>query len=205
VDCDQSRVTRFAVCRYTLEETPVPQLLRAILPLVLTAGMLWPSASAQALQTAQADDPDARLRAQGLTLPDAAAPVANYVRAVRSGNLVFLAGHGECGPALRGKVGAGVSVEEAYASARRVGLCLLSSLKAEIGDLKKVKRIVKVLGMVNSAADFTDQPKVVNGCSDLLVSIFGDRGRHARSAVGMASLPQGIAVEIEMIVELAEP
>jgi enamine deaminase RidA (YjgF/YER057c/UK114 family) len=203
VDCDQDRVARFAVCGHTLEETPpVPQLLRAVLPLVLTAGVLWPSGSAQA---AQADDPEARLRAQGLTLPDAAAPVANYVRAVRSGNLVFLAGHGECGPALRGKVGAGVSVEEAYASARRVGLCLLSSLKAEIGDLKKVTRIVKVLGMVNSAADFTDQPKVVNGCSDLLVSIFGDRGRHARSAVGMAALPQGIAVEIEMIVEVAEP
>jgi enamine deaminase RidA (YjgF/YER057c/UK114 family) len=191
-----------AVWRHTLEETPVPHLLRAIRLLVLAAGVLSPPASALA---AQADDPEARLRAQGLTLPDAAAPVANYVRAVRSGNLVFLAGHGECGPALRGKVGAGVSVEEAYASARRVGLCLLSSLKAEIGDLKKVKRIVKVLGMVNSAADFTDQPKVVNGCSDLLVSIFGDRGRHARSAVGMASLPQGIAVEIEMIVEVAEP
>ena len=180
----------------------MPHSLRAILPLVLAAGVLSPSASTLA---AQGDDPEARLRAQGLTLPDAAAPVANYVRAVRSGNLVFLAGHGECGPALRGKVGAGVSVEEAYASARRVGLCLLSSLKAEIGDLKRVTRIVKVLGMVNSAADFTDQPKVVNGCSDLLVSIFGDRGRHARSAVGMASLPQGIAVEIEMVVEIAEP
>ena len=177
----------------------MPHVLRTILPLVLSAGMLSSTPSASA---AQDEDPDARLRAQGLTLPDAAAPVANYVRAVRTGNLVFLAGHGECGQALRGKVGAGVSVEEAYASARRVGLCLLSSLKAEIGDLKKVKRIVKVLGMVNSAADFTDQPKVVNGCSDLLVSIFGDRGRHARSAVGMVSLPQGITVEIEMVVEV---
>ena len=178
----------------------MPHLLRAVLPIALAAGVLSSSPSVLAAQAPE--HPEARLRDLGLALPEVAAPVANYVRAVRTGNLVFLAGHGECGTPLRGKVGGGVSVEDAYASARRVGLCLLSSLKAEIGDLGKVRRVVKVLGMVNSAADFADQPKVVNGCSDLLVAIFGDRGRHARSAVGMASLPQGIAVEIEMVVEV---
>jgi enamine deaminase RidA (YjgF/YER057c/UK114 family) len=132
------------------------------------------------------------------------APIANYVKAVRTGNLVFLAGHGECANAVTGKAGGGVSVDSAYASARRVGLCLLTSLKAEIGDLRKVKRVVRVLGMVNSTADFTDQPRIINGCSDLLVAVFGERGRHARAAVGMASLPQGITVEIEMVVEVAD-
>jgi len=147
-------------------------------------------------------DPEAKLKELGLTLPDAARPVANYVPAVRVGNLVFLSGHGECGEQLKGKAGGGVSVEDAYNSARRVGLCLLSSLKNEIGDLRKVRRVVKLLGMVNSAPDFGDQPKVINGCSDLLVSVFGDRGRHARSAVGMGALPSNITVEIEMIVEV---
>src|SRR6185503_11497057 len=99
-------------------------------------------------------------------------------------------------------VGAGVTLEQAYASARRVGLCLLSSLKAEVGDLRKVRRVVKVLGMVNAAPDFADHPKVINGCSDLMVEVFGERGRHARSAVGMGSLPGNISVEIEMIVEV---
>lgn len=158
-------------------------------------------------QTAHAksgDHPEARLKELGLTLPEPAAPVANYVRAVRTGHLVFLAGHGECSAALTGKVGQAVTLDDAYASARRVGLCLLSSLKKEIGDLAKVQRVVKVLGMVNAAPDFADHPKVINGCSDLMVAIFGERGRHARSAVGMGSLPSGISVEIEMIVEVAE-
>jgi enamine deaminase RidA (YjgF/YER057c/UK114 family) len=150
------------------------------------------------------DHPEARLKALGLTLPEPAAPVANYVRAVRTGNLVFLAGHGECGQALTGKVGQGVALDDAYASARRVGLCLLSSLKKEVGDLARVRRVVKVLGMVNAAPDFADHPKVINGCSDLMVAIFGERGRHARSAVGMGSLPSGISVEIEMIVEVSD-
>jgi enamine deaminase RidA (YjgF/YER057c/UK114 family) len=117
---------------------------------------------------------------------------------------VFLAGHGECTPGQTGKVGAGVTIEQGYASARRVGLCLLSSLKAEIADLRKVRRVVKVLGMVNAAPDFRDHPKVINGFSDLMVSAFGERGRHARSAVGMGSLPSDITVEIEMIVEVAD-
>jgi enamine deaminase RidA (YjgF/YER057c/UK114 family) len=149
-------------------------------------------------------DPEAKLKALGLTLPEPARPVANYVRAVRTGNLVFLAGHGECSNAQTGKAGGGVTLDAAYASARRVGLCLLSSLKQEIGDLRKVRRVVKVLGMVNATSEFADHPKVVNGFSDLMVEVFGDRGRHARSAVGMGSLPGNITVEIEMIVEVAD-
>lgn len=171
-----------------------PRLI--VLALTLSAG----AAHAQG-----ADDPEGRLRALGYTLPAASTPIANYVKSVRTGNLVFLAGHGECGTRLKGKVGAEVSIDSAYASARRVGLCLLTSLKVEIGDLRKVKRVVKVLGMVNSAPDFTDQPRVINGFSDLIVAVFGDRGRHARSAVGMAALPQGMSVEIEMVVEVATP
>ncbi|HVR69658.1 MAG TPA: RidA family protein [Vicinamibacteria bacterium] len=151
-----------------------------------------------------ADDPEARLKGLGLTLPEPAAPVANYVRAVRTGNLVFLAGHGECSSAQTGKVGRDVTLENAYASARRVGLCLLASLKQEVGDLRKVRRVVKVLGMVNAAPDFADHPKVINGFSDLMVAVFGERGRHARSAVGMGSLPGNISVEIEMVVEVAD-
>lgn len=168
--------------------------------LALLAFTLTLTAAAAHAQTAE--DPEGRLRALGLSLPESARPIANYVPAVRSGNLVFLSGHGECGDALRGKAGADVSIDDAYASARRVGLCLLSSLKAEINDLRRVRRIVKVLGMVNSAPHFGEQPKVINGCSDLMVSVFGERGRHARSAVGMGALPQGITVEIEMIVEI---
>jgi enamine deaminase RidA (YjgF/YER057c/UK114 family) len=148
-------------------------------------------------------DPEARLTELKLVLPPLEAPIGNYVRVVRAGNLLFLAGHGECGDNfLTGKVGGGVTIEQAYASARHTGLCLLATLKAELGDLRKVKRIVKVFGMVNATAQFKDHPKVINGCSDLLVAIFGDRGRHARSAVGMASLPSDASVEIEMVVEI---
>lgn len=148
-------------------------------------------------------DPEARLREMQLSLPKPGAPVANYVSAVRSGSLLFLAGHGECGDKfLTGKVGRGVTVEQAYASAKETGLCLLATLKAELGDLRRVRRIVKVLGMVNATPDFTDHPKVINGCSDLLVAVFGERGRHARSAAGMSSLPFDVTVEIEMVVEI---
>lgn len=175
---------------------PRPVLLAA---LVVSAPLLLPSTAA-----AQYPDPEAKLLSLGLTLPTPAAPVANYVRAVRTGNLVFLAGHGECSAEgrLTGKVGSERTIEEGYASARRVGLCLLASLKQEIQDLRKVQRIVKVLGMVQSADDFTDQPRVMNGFSDLMVEVFGDRGRHARSAVGMNALPANISVEIEMVVEV---
>jgi enamine deaminase RidA (YjgF/YER057c/UK114 family) len=154
---------------------------------------------------AQTPDPEAKLKELGLTLPAPQKPIANYVSAVRTGNLVFLAGHGPAlpwGKGATGKVGKDLTVAEAAVAARNVGLNLLASLKAEIGDLRKVKRIVKVLGMVNSAPGFGEQPEVMNGFSDLMVSVFGDRGRHARSAVGMAELPRGLAVEIEMVVEV---
>jgi enamine deaminase RidA (YjgF/YER057c/UK114 family) len=149
--------------------------------------------------------PEERLAALGIELPTPPAPVANYVRAVTTGNLVFLAGHGPLkadGTYVTGRLGKDISLEEGYEAARLTAIAMLASLKAEIGNLDRVKRIVKVTGMVNSDPAFTDQPKVINGCSDLLVEIFGDEGKHARAAVGMASLPIGIAVEIEMVVEV---
>lgn len=148
-----------------------------------------------------------KLKQLGFTIPKPPAPVANYVRAVRTGNLVFLSGAGpvtEGGVWITGKLGGDLKIEDGYKAAQLCALNLLASLKAEIGDLDKVARIVKVLGMVNSAPTFTDQPKVINGCSDLLVDVFGERGRHARSAVGMGALPMNIAVEVEMVVEVKE-
>jgi len=155
----------------------------------------------------QAQDVDKKLKEQGIELFKPTAPMANYVKAVRVGNLIFLAGHGPTkadGTNITGKVGKDLTLEEGYAAARQTGIAMLSSLKAEIGDLNKVKRIVKVLGMVNCTENFTDQPKVINGFSDLMVAVFGDKGKHARSAVGMISLPSNIAVEVEMIVEVVE-
>jgi enamine deaminase RidA (YjgF/YER057c/UK114 family) len=148
---------------------------------------------------------EARLKELGLKLPTAATPVANYVSAVRTGNLVFLSGHGplrDDGTMITGKLGAELGTEEGYEGARQVALVLLSSLRAEIGDLNKVKRVVKLLGMVNCTPEFIEHPKVINGASDLLVEVFGDKGKHARSAVGMNALPMNICVEIEMIVEV---
>ncbi len=151
-------------------------------------------------------DAESRLLEMGLTLPSPPEPVANYVRAVRSGNLVFLAGHGPMQPDgtyITGKVGVDMTVEEGYQAARLTGLALLASLRAEIGDLNLVTRIVKVNGMVNAPDDFTEQPNVINGCSDLFVEVFGPEiGKHARAAVGMSSLPIGIAVEIDAVVEV---
>ncbi|MGE0439587.1 MAG: RidA family protein [Gemmatimonadales bacterium] len=155
--------------------------------------------------TVAAQGAEARLRELKITLPEVAPPLANYLPAVRSGNLVFLAGHGPAqpwGPTATGKVGRDLTVEQGYEAARNVGINLLASLKAEVGSLDKVRRIVKVLGMVNSAEGFGQQPEVINGFSDLMVSVFGPRGKHARSAVGMAALPRGLSVEIEMIVEV---
>ena len=148
-----------------------------------------------------------KLRELGLELPDTPKPMANYVPAARSGNLVFLSGHGpfkEDGTLITGKVGTDRTWEQGDEAAKRVTLGLLSSLKAEIGDLDKVRRVIKLLGMVNCASDFEDQPKVINGASDLLVALFGEKGKHARSAVGMNALPMNISVEIEMIVEVEE-
>ena len=150
-------------------------------------------------------NPEAQLEKLGIQLPEVSAPVANYVRAVKTGNLLFLSGSGPKkadGSYITGKVGADLTIEQGYEAARITGINHLATLKAELGDLKRVKRIVKVLGMVNSSTEFTDQPKVINGFSDLMVEVFGERGKHARSAVGMASLPIGIAVEIELIVEV---
>ncbi len=149
-----------------------------------------------------------KLTALGLTLPPIPTPIANYVPAVRSGNLVFISGHGPVTMVdgkvsyIRGKVGRELTVEQGYEAAKIVTLNMLQSLKGVIGDLDKVRRIVKLLGFVNCTEDFPDQPKVINGASDLLVELYGDRGRHARSAVGMYQLPFGIAVEIEMVVEV---
>jgi len=158
------------------------------------------------VSSAQRADPEARLAELGIQLHEPGPPVANYVKAVTAGSLVFLAGHGPAKPDggyVTGKVPVDLSIEEGYQAARLTAIDLLSSLKAEIGDLSRVKRIVRVFGMVNSAPDFGQQPQVINGASDLLVEVFGpDRGKHARAAVGMAALPVGIAVEIEMVVEI---
>ena len=150
---------------------------------------------------------EAKLAELGLTLPSPPAPVANYVRAVPVGNLVFLSGHGPSRDgtfAFQGKVGAERTVEEGYEAARLVMLNVLASLKEVIGDLDRVERIVKLLGMVNCTEDFGQHPQVINGASDLLVALYGERGRHARSAVGMQSLPSQITVEIEMIVQIRD-
>ena len=146
-----------------------------------------------------------RLKELGIELATPTSPMANYVNAVRTGNLLYLAGKGPGLPGKplpTGKVGRDFTVEQAYVHARETGLSLIAVMKAELGDLDRVKRIVKVLGMVNAIPEFGNQPEVINGCSDLFVEVFGDRGRHARSAVGMGSLPRGIPVEIEVIVEV---
>src|SRR5262252_2333842 len=145
------------------------------------------------------------LQELGIELPKTTSPMANYVNAVRAGDLLFLAGNGPGVPGQPwpvGKVGRDFTKEQGYEYARQTGLSLIAVMKAELGDLDRVKRIVKLLGMVNCTPDFGEQPEVINGCSDLFVSVFGDRGRHARSAVGMGSLPRGIPVEIEVIVEI---
>jgi len=150
-------------------------------------------------------DPEARLKALGIELPAPPSPVANYVNGVRTGDLIFLAGKGPKradGSEITGKLGDEISIELGYEGARLTAINQLAVLKAMLGDLKKVKRVVKVLGMVNSTPDFIEQPAVINGFSDLIVEVFGERGKHARAAVGMASLPRGQSVEIEMIVEV---
>jgi len=150
---------------------------------------------------------EAKLKEMGIVLPPAVKPVANYVPAVRTGNLVFLSGHGpfkEDGSLITGKVGSDLTTEQGYEAARRIAIGLLGSLKAEIGDLDKVQRVVKLLGLVRCTPEFPDPPKVINGASDFLVEVFGDKGKHARSAVGTNALPLNIAVEIEMIVAVED-
>jgi enamine deaminase RidA (YjgF/YER057c/UK114 family) len=160
-----------------------------------------------ALASAQAQSPgsaEARLKEKNITLPAESAPVANYVNAVRVGNLLFMAGNtagAEWTP--KGKVGKDLTVEQGYQAARQAGVIMLSKVRAALGSLDRVKRVVKVLGMVNSADGFGDQPKVINGFSDLIVEVFGESiGKHARSAVGMAGLPGNSPVEVEMILEV---
>lgn len=170
-----------------------------------------PSTGDQPESYPQADlydyDVEQKISELDITLSEPSVPVANYVNSVRTGNLVFMAGKGPSIPEggyVSGKLGKDLTVEQGYDAAKLVAAAQLSALKAEIGDLNNVVRIVKVLGMVNCTDDFGDQPEVINGFSDTMVEVFGDRGKHARAAVGMASLPRNIAVEIEMIVEVSE-
>lgn len=152
-----------------------------------------------------AQSPEAKLSSLGITLPTVKKPVANYVNLVQTGNLLFLSGKGPTKPDgtdITGKLGSDLTIEQGYEAARFVAINHLAVLKDYLGDLGRVKRVVKVLGMVGSESHFTDQPKVMNGYSDLMVAVFGDKGRHARSAVGMVALPNNIAVEVEVIVEI---
>lgn len=175
-------------------------------------GLLACNSTGQEASTSSSEAPlydydvEQRLKELGITLPEAGAPVANYVNAVNTaGNIMFLAGKGPKqadGTYITGKVGADLSIEQGQEAARLTAIQQLAVLKAELGDLNRVKRIVKVVGMVNAVPDFTDQPEVINGFSNLMVEVFGERGKHARAAVGMGSLPRGIAVEIDVVVEV---
>ena len=147
---------------------------------------------------------DDKLASMGIELPVEQPPIANYVPGVRTGNLLYLSGLGPSDPSMKGKVGQDLTTEEGYEAAKSTGIGCLARLKGQVGDLSKVKRIVKLLTMVNCTTDFVDQPAVANGCSDLMVEVFGDKGKHARSAVCMGSLPGNIPVEIEMIVEIED-
>jgi enamine deaminase RidA (YjgF/YER057c/UK114 family) len=147
--------------------------------------------------------PTERLRELGLTLPPLPSPAGTYVHAVRTGRLMFLAGKGGTSP-LSGKVGGDVSLAQAYDYARQTGLVLLAVMAQELGTLDRVSRVVKVFGAVNAVPEFTDHPQVVNGCSDLFVEVFGERGRHARTSVGMSSTPNQIPVEIDVVIECAD-
>lgn len=147
-----------------------------------------------------------KLASLNITLPTPVAPLANYVPVVRTGNLLFVSGQisvDDAGKMLTGKLGAGLDVAEGQAAARLCAINILAQVKAAIGDLEQVTRLVKLVAFVNSAPDFVDQPKVVNGCSDLMVEVLGDKGRHSRSAVGVSALPFNCAVEVEAIVEVA--
>jgi len=152
-------------------------------------------------------DIEERIKSLGIELVEPAKPIANYVNSVKTGNLVFMAGNGpgkSDGTFVIGKVGSDLSIEEGYEAARLTAIVQLAALKAQIGDLNKVERIVKVLGMVNADASFTRHPEVINGFSDLMVEVFGERGKHARAAVGMGSLPMNIPCEIELIVQVRD-
>jgi len=180
-------------------ETTMKSLATLFLCMLMVSAAGSPHALAQTGQS-----PEARLKELNIMLPAVPPPVANYVDSVRSGNLLFLAGNtADADWKYKGKLGRDITVDQGYETARRVGLIMLAKVRAAVGSLDKVKRIVKVLGMVNSADGFGDQPRVINGFSDLMVDVFGEaKGKHARSAVGMAGLPFDHAVEVEMIVEV---
>lgn len=183
------RIVRPAAIPYLDNKNMKPILLTALVCFLVSTGV-------------RAQTPEERLKQLDITLPEPSSPVANYVKYVQSGNLVFLSGHGPCDRDMLGKVGSDLTVEEGYAAARNTGICLLATLKMAVGDLSRVRRIIRVFGMVNATEDFTAHPSVINGCSDLLTEVFGEEGKHVRAAVGMSSLPSNIPVEIEMIVEL---
>ncbi|MFM7358110.1 MAG: RidA family protein [Sediminibacterium sp.] len=157
--------------------------------------------------SAIAQTPEEKIASAGYELQPVSQPIANYVHVVRSGNLLFLAGKGPALPGgkyITGKLGTDLTIEQGYDAAKLTALAQLAVLKSYLGSLSKVKRIVKVLGFVNAIPEFTDQPKVINGFSDLMVQVFGEKGKHARSAVGTSSLPMGMAVEVELVVEVEE-
>ncbi|MBK8515627.1 MAG: RidA family protein [Saprospiraceae bacterium] len=159
------------------------------------------------IQLASAQDAESRLIALKLVLPPVTSPVASYVSSVRTGNLLYISGKGPKkidGTYIVGKVGGSLNIEQGQEAARLSGMIILAELKQQLGSLNRVNRIVKVLGMVNATPDFEDHPKVINGFSDLMIEVFGDKGKHARSAVGVTSLPFGMAVEIEIIVEVID-
>ncbi len=145
-----------------------------------------------------------RLKAAGVTLPEARPPVANYVPFVITGNLLFISGQVSTGPGglIKGRLGEGMTLEDGQAAARVCAVNLIAQMKAALGDLERVQRIVKLGGFVSAGADFADIPKVINGCSDLMVEVFGDKGRHARSAVACPILPMGAAVEVDAVVQI---
>ena len=178
-----------------------------IFTMLLLTACSYNSSEKVSIEPLYAYDVEQKIQELGITLQEPSKPVANYVNAVKTGNLVFMAGKGpkmDDGSYITGKVGSDLTIEEGYAAARLTAIQQLSSLKAEIGDLNKVVRIVKVLGMVNATPEFSEHPSVINGFSDLMVEVFGPRGKHARAAVGMGSLPTNIACEIEMIVEVRD-
>jgi enamine deaminase RidA (YjgF/YER057c/UK114 family) len=164
-----------------------------------------PQAQNKTVEVKSNFNPEAKLDSMGILLPQPATPVANFVNTVQVGNLLFLSGNGPLKPDgnfITGKVGTDLSIEEGYEAARLTGINQIAILKSALGDLSRVKRIIRATGMVNAAPDFTQHPSVVNGFSDLMVTVFGERGKHTRAAVGMASLPFNIAVEIDVIVEI---
>jgi enamine deaminase RidA (YjgF/YER057c/UK114 family) len=176
--------------------------LFCILALLIASGASRVTAQSNPAEPA---DPEAKLKEMKIELPAPSKPIATYSKYVRTGNLIYFAGEGPRradGSVMTGKLGKDFTVEQGYEAARLTGINLLATLKDAIGDLRKVRKIVKVLGVVNCTEDFGDQPKVVNGFSDLMVEVFGENGRHARSAVGASGLPLGIPVEVEMIVEV---